>query len=380
MENKYNAKETINLLDLLSESDSDLSDIIEIQKKKKVKRRQKFVNERVKKNNNTCNCIKSQTKIITLWFATLFIIFWLIALSWLAIILYGEIGKMDTTIKTVIAGSDGVQDTLQKCHSLSKELQNNQTFLYTQLADVKLQIANFTTQLSSLQPELHQVQELLNRAPELTNVPKDLNNILNSVATFGSKIEDLKSTADGLKIVDQKLQDAQNIIQNNITEIKTSLTELSHITRGPELLTNASKIKTDELSQAISKLQIDLTNITETLTKKLTWLQNDRENDKKKLDSMMDNNLNVTVTLESLRGQCAKISEHEKLLNATIMTVNDQVKNIHTLDLNARINKMEQNYSHLKNTTDVILNSINDINNNSKVSGQGQTTRNTTQS
>ncbi|XP_044009181.1 uncharacterized protein LOC122853040 [Aphidius gifuensis] len=302
------------------------------------------------------------------------------SLIWLFIDVRQQLTSLRVEVDQVIAGSDGVQDTLQKCHSLSKELQNNQTFLYTQLADVKLQIANFTTQLSSLQPELHQVQELLNRAPELTNVPKDLNNILNSVATFGSKIEDLKSTADGLKIVDQKLQDAQNIIQNNITEIKTSLTELSHITRGPELLTNASKIKTDELSQAISKLQIDLTNITETLTKKLTWLQNDRENDKKKLDSMMDNNLNVTVTLESLRGQCAKISEHEKLLNATIMTVNDQVKNIHTLDLNARINKMEQNYSHLKNTTDVILNSINDINNNSKVSGQGQTTRNTTQS
>lgn len=38
MENTYNAKETINLLELLSDSDSDLSDIIEIQKKKKVKR------------------------------------------------------------------------------------------------------------------------------------------------------------------------------------------------------------------------------------------------------------------------------------------------------------------------------------------------------
>lgn len=41
---------------------------------------------------------------------------------------------------------------------------------------------------------------------------------------------------------------------------------------------------------------------------------------------------------------------------------------------------MEQNYNHLKNTTDVILNSINDTNNNSKVNGQGQTTRDTTQS
>lgn len=298
------------------------------------------------------------------------------SLIWLFVDVRQQLTTLRVEVDQVKAGSDGVQDSLQKCHSLSKEIQINQTLLHSQLADVKLQIHNFTTQLSNLQPELHQVQELLNRAPELTNVPKDLNNILNSVATFGSKIEDLKSTADGLKIVDKKLQDAQIIIQNNITEIKTSLTELSKVTRGPELITNASRIKTDELSQAISKLQIDLTNITETLTKKLTWVQNDRENDKKKLDSMMDNNLNVTVTLETLRGQCAKISDHEKLLNATINTVNDQVKNIHTLDFNDRINKMEENFIHLKNTTDVILNSISDTNNNSK--GQGQTTRNTT--
>lgn len=273
------------------------------------------------------------------------------SLIWLFVDVRQQLTTLRVEVDQVKAGSDGVQDSLQKCHSLSKEIQINQTLLHSQLADVKLQIHNFTTQLSNLQPELHQVQELLNRAPELTNVPKDLNNILNSVATFGSKIEDLKSTADGLKIVDKKLQDAQIIIQNNITEIKTSLTELSKVTRGPELITNASRIKTDELSQAISKLQIDLTNITETLTKKLTWVQNDRENDKKKLDSMMDNNLNVTVTLETLRGQCAKISDHEKLLNATINTVNDQVKNIHTLDFNDRINKMEENFIHLKNTT-----------------------------
>ena len=47
----------------------------------------------------------------------------------------------------VIAGSEGVPDALQKCHSLSRDLQNNQTIIFTHLSDFKLQINNFTTQV-----------------------------------------------------------------------------------------------------------------------------------------------------------------------------------------------------------------------------------------
>lgn len=50
---------------------------------------------------------------------------------------------------SVIAGNEGVPDALQKCHSLSRDLQNNQTTIFTQLSDLKLQINNFTQQVDT---------------------------------------------------------------------------------------------------------------------------------------------------------------------------------------------------------------------------------------
>lgn len=48
---------------------------------------------------------------------------------------------------SVIAGSEGVPDALQKCHSLSRDLQNNQTIIFSRLSDLKQQINNYTVQV-----------------------------------------------------------------------------------------------------------------------------------------------------------------------------------------------------------------------------------------
>ncbi|XP_011872024.1 PREDICTED: uncharacterized protein LOC105564331 [Vollenhovia emeryi] len=96
-----NSKETINLLDLLSESDSDSADlIIPPQKKKKVKRRHRSRILTRSRHSDGCGCNRSDMRIVSLWLAAVLITFWLIALSWLAAILYGEIKKMDTSIKS----------------------------------------------------------------------------------------------------------------------------------------------------------------------------------------------------------------------------------------------------------------------------------------
>lgn len=52
------------------------------------------------KQTDSCGCSKSDVRIISLWMAGVLITFWLIALSWLAVILYGEIKKMDISIKS----------------------------------------------------------------------------------------------------------------------------------------------------------------------------------------------------------------------------------------------------------------------------------------
>ncbi|KAM0730686.1 hypothetical protein ACS0PU_003015 [Formica fusca] len=98
---KSNPKETINLLDLLSESDSDSTDLILApQKKKKVKRRHRSRILSRTRHNNSYGCNKSDMRVVSLWLAAILITFWLIALSWLAAILYGEIKKMDISIKS----------------------------------------------------------------------------------------------------------------------------------------------------------------------------------------------------------------------------------------------------------------------------------------
>lgn len=97
-----NDKETINLLDLLSESESTVSDIVLTPKKKKVKRRYRSGGYSVReKRPGSCGCGRSQTRALVLWLAAVLITLWLLALSWLAAILYSDIRRMDSNIRSV---------------------------------------------------------------------------------------------------------------------------------------------------------------------------------------------------------------------------------------------------------------------------------------
>ncbi|KAH0553790.1 hypothetical protein KQX54_004402 [Cotesia glomerata] len=92
-----NIKETIKLLDRPSNSDSSSDSLIIKPVKRNVKRRPRV---RTKNNKNQCSCNRSKSRVIALWLAAVLITFWLIALSWVAAILYGEIGRMDLSIRS----------------------------------------------------------------------------------------------------------------------------------------------------------------------------------------------------------------------------------------------------------------------------------------
>ncbi|XP_025265664.1 uncharacterized protein LOC105254644 isoform X5 [Camponotus floridanus] len=364
-----NLKETINLLDMLSESDSDSTDLILApQKKKKVKRRNRSRTLSRTRRNSSYGCQKSDVRVISLWLAAILIVFWLIALSWLATILYGEIKKMDTSIKSVIAGSEGVPDALQKCHSLSRDLQNNQTIIFSRLSDLKQQINNFT--LAHIQQDLHKVQEYFQTAPEMATLPKRLNELSASVATFGSQINDLGATVKTLKETNVRIQDAQTAMQQNVSSIKQSMLELSNTTQKPQILSiNGTQVKIDKLNFTISHLMNNLTHVNKTLSSKLQWVADDQDEDRRKLVSLQEATAAINTTVMSLQGECVKMSEQTSVL-ASIQQLTEKVSEIRATDVEliSKFKQLEQSYNGLKNSTSIMFSTVSEMQNQQQVS------------
>lgn len=281
------------------------------------------------------------------------------SLIWLFIDVRQQLTALRTELDQVIAGSEGVPDALQKCHSLSRDLQNNQTTIFTHLSDLKLQINNFTTQLAVIQRDLHRVEEWFKADPTLINVPTDLKALSSSVMSFGSQIEDLRATVKTLKESNARVQDVQTTMQQNITSIKNTITDLSNITQKPQILTtNETKIKTDQLNAAIVHLSDNLMNINETLSRSVQWVAEDQKKDHEMLVLLQETTQNVSMKVISLERECVKTT-----ILTTVMKLNDEVNGILTanIDLREKVKQLEQSYDSLKNSTNLMLAAIPDI-------------------
>ncbi|KAK2579328.1 hypothetical protein KPH14_008280 [Odynerus spinipes] len=294
------------------------------------------------------------------------------SLIWLFIDVRQQLTALRTELDQVIAGNEGVPDALQKCHSMSRDLQNNQTIIFSHLSDLKLQISNVTIQLVNIQHGLHQVQEWVHDAPELANVPKDLNALSTTVVSLGSQIRDLDATVMTLKETNSRVQGIQTTMQQNISNIQHTVSELINITQKPQIFTtNETKLKTEELNAAILHVTNNLTHINETLSRTLQWASEDQKKDHKILNSLLDMTQNVSTKVISLQGEYGKMSEQ---INS-IPSLTEQVKQIHTasLELNDKLKRLEQSYIALKNSTTVMLNAITEMKNQKGIVNEKET-------
>ncbi|OAD52916.1 hypothetical protein WN48_11162 [Eufriesea mexicana] len=279
------------------------------------------------------------------------------SLIWLFIDVRQQLTALRTELDQVIAGSEGVPDALQKCHSLSRDLQNNQTIIFTHLSDLKLQINNFTTQLAVIQRDLHRVEEWFKADPALVNVPNDLKALSSSVVSFGSQIQDLSATVDTLKESNARVQDAQATIQQNITSIKNTVTEMSNITQKPQMLTtNETKIKTDQLNAAIVHLSHNLTNINETLSRTVQWVAEDQKNDHKTLVLLQETMQNVSMKVISLDTERIRTTLYISSIYYRVCEI--RAANV---ELSEKVKQLEHSYNSLKNSTSLMLATVPDI-------------------
>ncbi|KAL1114852.1 hypothetical protein AAG570_007676 [Ranatra chinensis] len=145
-----------------------------------------------------------------------------LTLMWLFIDIREQTTYLHNRLDQVAAGSQGVPDALQKCHSLSRQLQNNQTLLFTQLSSLSQHLTKFTAQVSILQTGLSNVEDKLSSSPELVNVPHDMQALSASVASIGSQIQDLQTTSNRLKEEHNTLLETVKILQQNASTLNVS--------------------------------------------------------------------------------------------------------------------------------------------------------------
>ncbi|XP_069674358.1 EF-hand calcium-binding domain-containing protein 14-like isoform X1 [Periplaneta americana] len=274
---------------------------------------------------------------------------------WLFIDIREQVTSLRNELDQVVAGSQGVPDALQKCHSQFRELQQNQTMLFNQLSTLTQQLKNYSTQLVGVQVGLQSVEDRLKAAPELVNLPKDVQSISTSVASFGSQIRDLNTTVTLLKNDNSQLQEASKTLAENVTTLKQKVALLANATQHPQAPSRENIAQEEHMLSVMKQLSSNLTLINNTLSKKLQWVADDQVKDHKSFVNLQDVSQNVSARLTTLEGDCVKIVMHSAL-NTTVeklfYQVNKDEEKISDLDvrmtqLQAQTEQLESNSTWL---------------------------------
>ncbi|XP_063241663.1 uncharacterized protein LOC134541880 isoform X6 [Bacillus rossius redtenbacheri] len=364
-----NNKESRNLL-VFSTSDSDsLSEVPEFlvapppppaARKKRLKRRLRSSSASQRfHSTHSCHC---RGHTIGLSIAVFVLLCWLVIVSWLAAALHSELKLLDENVRGVVAGSQGVPDALQKCHSVSKDLQENQTAIFKRIAILTQELENFTAQLTAVQQSLRSVEDQLKAAPELVSVPKDLQEVKNSVASFGSQIRDLDTRVSSAKDQSGKLQDVSKGLLQNITSLESRVDLLAN--HSQQLQPSPQDKDTQKAMLAtINDLVRNLSSVNSTLSNKIQWTTDDQHHDNTVIQTLRDSAQNVSARLSTLEGKCADFTSDKAAIESTITRLiaqsNDSVN--HWQELSSQLWQVKSQYNELAENVTEVRNMLDNI-------------------
>ncbi|XP_054278225.1 uncharacterized protein LOC128996784 isoform X2 [Macrosteles quadrilineatus] len=349
MEN--NNKELYALLEMYnSESGSDNSELVLAPQKKK-----KLTKHRKRRQNSATRTLTPQVcggRTVSLTLALSLLLCWLLTLTWLAIALNSQIQHLDSTVQSVVAGSQGVPEALQKCHSMSKQLQQNQTALFIKLNLLTNQLNNFTSQVTTISNSLAKVEQRFKTSPELIKVPHDLETLTTNIATFGSQMQDLEANVVQLKEANSKLSEAAKGLQTNVSTLREEMMNL-HVGVAASAPPN---VDVQYINTTINSLRANLSLINDTLSKKIQWNQDDQEHQYKQIVSLQERNENVSTRVTSLQNECNTKNTQVTSLSSTVDHLTSQLKKQeeHWTQVSSRVSELsemcsraESNYTQL---------------------------------
>lgn len=290
-----NSYELISMSDSESYSPQPTPEVTIFKSPVRRKRLKKRLPTRKVPNDPDNGCCRSEGKIFS--FSCVFVIFfcWLIILTWMVIVFNAELRRFDNNIMTIVAGNQAYPDVLQKCNSLSKDLQRNQTDLYSRLSSL-------TTKLDTFNGQLQEIRDKLKLATEAKHA--DDNDVTRNLTSFGTRLQEFNVTLTQCVDSELKLNDDFGILRKNFTDMEARLKLVEAVSSISSSLskggnTSISKIYADLVS-LIGNSTVNFVNVNETLSAQLQNVSQTRSDDFKLIDNLQNENHNISSRLSLL--------------------------------------------------------------------------------
>uniref|UniRef100_A0A0A9X5D6 EF-hand domain-containing protein KIAA0494 n=1 Tax=Lygus hesperus TaxID=30085 RepID=A0A0A9X5D6_LYGHE len=257
---------------------------------------------------------------------------WIILLTVVSTKLYEKVFEVQELTNRISAGSQGVPEEIQKCHSLSRQLQNNQTLIFSHIETLTQRLYNFSMLISSVQGGLHEVENRLKGSPELVNVPSHLQSLTTSIASLGSGLEDMKTTTGNLHEAQEAIQKVIDKLNNNITGINVSIVGLNNTVTKQLGSSNCSQSNHESneklVSSILNQLSPNISKINESLSKRIDWVAEDQKKDYKTISDLQETSANLSSQLISLRDDVLHLSTNYSTLNSQMANLKENVEKI----------------------------------------------------
>ncbi|XP_050520571.1 uncharacterized protein LOC126893996 isoform X1 [Daktulosphaira vitifoliae] len=259
---------------------------------------------------------------------------------------------LQSQLDEVAAGNLGVPDDLQKCHAMSKQLQQNQTVIRQHVIEFKDKMDNLTQRIEKLQDGLSSVEGRIPTIP-LTS-PGAMRDLSKTVASFGSEIKDISNNVNSLKESSVLMQSNYNKLQFNITAINNTLSNLSGVKNDESFVNNMSEKFTSQLNN----LSVNLTSVNSTLTSKFDWVSGDQKSNRVEIEKLKENSQRLISQVKTIESECqaskdkinklsSDVDSKLSYLKIQIENITENVTNLHVMSKPENISK---NSSQLKGT------------------------------
>lgn len=252
----------------------------------------------------------------SLWTAIIMSCGWLFILSYMTAVVYSENRRLEVEISKLAATSQTVPDELQKWHETSKQLEQNQSAIFTKFIETDKQIENIEKEILNIQASLQKKYDQSSANEKVTVLQSNLANFGAGMKDINVDIGNLKSQVHDLKSQETETKDILNKFTDFMKENKLSTINGSIVNESvngqpsinEELVTKVVHNLTDEHISTLSK-QVLIFN--DTLSQRIKGLDDDVRENKKRLEGLTENLANVTSHVVSIENDLIKLNATE---------------------------------------------------------------------